>query len=204
MKKRHTTPKVLGLISALSLIMVAALVLPRAGHTRAPSPSLRTQNRSSNERGFSVSPAAIDFGYQLVSTHSPQRQVTFTNSSATPLVIRGIDAIGNNRADFIPAYDFSLPFTLGLGESATIELSFLPLPPWRKGTRDAKLKIKTDDGNQFVALTGIGATCAGPVSSCESAGLCPDTDGDGFNDACCAPAGCAPGPSHFHSELPFA
>src|SRR5262249_54442391 len=53
--------------------------------------------------------------------------------------------------------------------------------PWRPGTRNATLEISEKKNSQYVSLTGIGATCGGPFPACSSG--CPDTDGDGLNDA---------------------
>lgn len=135
-----------------------------------------------NADGITLSPTMMDFGYRLVGTTSPQRSVTLTDSGPTPIVITDISVSGPDRADFIPAYDLTLPLSIAPADSVTVKVAFTPSAPWRKGMRDAKLRIKSDVGNQFVALTGIGATCGGPVSSCDSGGLCADTDGDGFND----------------------
>jgi hypothetical protein len=43
------------------------------------------------------------------------------------------------------------------------------------------LEISENNNSQYVSLTGIGATCLGPLPACSSG--CPDTDGDGLNDA---------------------
>jgi hypothetical protein len=67
------------------------------------------------------------------------------------------------------------------GQSISINLSFTPALPWRAGTRNARLEISEKKVSQYVALTGIGATCGGPLPACSSG--CPDSDGDGLNDA---------------------
>jgi len=130
--------------------------------------------------GVTLSPAAIDFGYQLVGTSSLMGE-TVTNSSASSLIITDISVLGRDRSDFHPTYSFTLPVTLAAGNSIAIDLTFTGAAPWRAGTRDAKLKIQHTRGVEFVALTGIGATCGGPVPACSSG--CPDTDRDGLNDA---------------------
>src|SRR5262249_57129405 len=76
---------------------------------------------------------------------------------------------------------FSLPVTISPGSTIAINLTFTPSLPWTPGTRDARLEISERRSSQYVPLAGIGATCLGPVPACSSG--CPDTDGDGLNDA---------------------
>jgi hypothetical protein len=82
----------------------------------------------------------------------------------------------------MPTYGFALPVTVAPGGSIAINVAFIPALPWKKGTRNASLKIAAKKGSsQSVPLTGIGATCLGPLPACSSG--CPDSDGDGLNDA---------------------
>src|SRR5262249_5257519 len=83
--------------------------------------------------------------------------------------------------NFIPTYSFSLPVTVAPGANIAINLTFAPALPWRAGTRNARLEISQKKNSQYVMLTGIGATCGGPLPACSSG--CADTDGDGLNDA---------------------
>jgi hypothetical protein len=128
-----------------------------------------------------LSPTAINFGYQLVGTTGAQFTETVTNSGAAPLVITDVSVSGRDHHNFVPTYNFSLPVTVAPGNSIQISLTFTPAAPWRPGTRDARLEISERHDSQYVPLTGIGATCLGPVPGCSSG--CPDTDGDGLNDA---------------------
>ena len=180
--RSHAAAKLFALIGSLSLMAITTLVMPSDDPARAALRSATTEELSTNDRGFTLSPASVDFGNQLIGTTSPARVFSLTNPSTSAAVIREIDIIGSNYADFKLAHDFTLPLTVAPDASAAIEVSFAPSSPWTKGTRNAKVKLRTDDGNQFVTLSGTGATCAGAVSSCDSAGLCADTDGDGFND----------------------
>jgi predicted DsbA family dithiol-disulfide isomerase len=128
----------------------------------------------------SLSASAIDFGYQLVGSTSPQFAERITNSGTAPLIISKIDVPNCGDKDFTLIGIPTLPLTLAPANSVTINLSFTPAAPWRPGTRHAKLGIKDNAGRQIVPLRGIGATCGGPLPACSSG--CADTDGDGLND----------------------
>ena len=132
--------------------------------------------------GLIISPASINFGYQLVGTAGPQIVETVTNSGNAPLTITGISVSGRDQGDFMPTYGFVLPVTVAPGGSIAINVAFTPAVPWKKGTRNASLKIAAKKGSsQYVPLTGIGTNCLGPLPACSSG--CPDSDGDGLNDA---------------------
>jgi hypothetical protein len=149
---------------------------------QARSDSVRAVEASSvTINGVTLSPATINFGYQLVGTTGPEFIETVTNSGSTPLIITDISVSGRYRGNFQPTYNFSLPATVAPGGSIAINLSFTPALPWRAGTRNATLEISERKDSQYVPLSGIGATCGGPLPSCSSG--CPDTDGDGLNDA---------------------
>jgi predicted DsbA family dithiol-disulfide isomerase len=143
--------------------------------------------------GLTISPASINFGYQLVGesigyqpvgeSNSSDFKVTVSNPSRTSsIVISDIAVIGRDRSDFIvDSISRTPPVSICCGDSITFQVSFKPTTPWRAGTRDAKLKIQHSKGVDFVPLTGIGATCGGPPPACQFA--CADADGDGLNDA---------------------
>jgi len=131
--------------------------------------------------GVTLSPASMNLGYQLVGTTGAQMVETVTNSGAAPLVITDISISGHDRGNFPLTYNFSLPVTVAPGNSIAINVTFKPALPWRAGTRNARMEISEGNNSQYVPLTGIGATCLGPVSACSSG--CPDSDGDGLNDA---------------------
>jgi hypothetical protein len=130
--------------------------------------------------GLTPSLSALNFGYQLVGTTGNQIVETVTNSGTAPLVITDISVSGRDRRDFTPTYSFRLPITVEPGNGIVINLTFTPALPWRSGTRNARLEIAEKKDSQYVTLTGIGATCGGPVPACSSG--CADSDGDGLND----------------------
>src|SRR5215813_1673412 len=163
---------VLFLGGVLSILLFAFPSLASEDHLPIPI---------TTESGLTASQAAIDFGYQLVGSSSASMIEMLTNSSASPITITDISVLGHDRSDFYPAYSFTLPVTIVPGNSVIIDLTFTPAPPWSKGTRYAKLKIKENLTDDFVTLTGIGVTCGGPIPSCSSG--CLDSDDDGLNDA---------------------
>ncbi len=154
-----------------SAVRAPAAILPRQ-----PSASSTT-----TASGVTLSPATINFGYQLVGDTSNQIVETITNSGTSKLFITDISVSGRDRRDFIPAYTFALPVTVAPGNSIAINLTFTAVLPWRAGTRNARLEISEKNDSQYVSLTGIGATCGGPLPACSSG--CADADGDGLNDA---------------------
>jgi predicted DsbA family dithiol-disulfide isomerase len=131
--------------------------------------------------GVTLSPASLDFSYQLVGTTSAQMVETVTNSGTASLTITDISVSGRDRGDFPLSYSFTLPVTVAPGNSIAINVTFTPALPWRAGTRNARLEISERNNSQYVPLSGIGATCLGPVPACSSG--CPDSDRDGLNDA---------------------
>ncbi len=181
-----------GFLSILTVPPAHQAVSKRSGssvrsHTLAP---LVTINRSfastTTATGVTLSPPSISFGYQLVGTTGNPMVETVTNSGAGPLVITDISVSGRDRGNFKTTSIFNLPVTVAPGNSITIGLSFTPSLPWRPGTRDARLEVsekvgRTGENSQYVALTGIGANCGGPLPSSSSG--CTDSDGDGLNDA---------------------
>jgi predicted DsbA family dithiol-disulfide isomerase len=159
----------------LGLIQQAALT------QTANQPQQAALASTTTVEGVTLSPASINFGYQLVGTTGPQFTETVTNSGPTPLTITDISVSGRDRGNFPFSYSFTLPVTVAPGNSIAINFTFNPALPWRAGTRNARLEISEGSSSQYVPLTGIGATCLGPVPACSSG--CPDSDGDGLNDA---------------------
>jgi len=133
--------------------------------------------------GLRLSPSAIEFENLLIGHTSSPVTETMMNSGPEPVTITAIDIIGPDGNDFSAAYSFALPVTLAPGSSLSINLNFTANSPWKPGTRNAKLKLKLkqDDENVVVPLTGVGATCGGALPACSSG--CADSDGDGLNDA---------------------
>src|SRR5260370_4008120 len=147
----------------------------RVSYTQQRQPPATT-----NAGDVTLSPSSLNFGYQLVGTTGPQIVETANNSGNARIAITDISVSGRDRGDFPPSYNFGLPVTVPPGGSITINFSFTPALPWRAGTRNARLAMSERRNSEYVPLTGIGATCLGPVPACSSG--CPDTDGDGLND----------------------
>jgi predicted DsbA family dithiol-disulfide isomerase len=166
-----------GPVQASTTLTVVASPPPTPTPTPTPSPTPTPVPAPA----VSLSPTAIDFGYQLVGNTSPQFAETVTNSGTAPLVITDISVAGRDRRDFTPTYSFTLPVTVAPGGSIAINLYFTATAPWRAGTRNARLEVDTNVGSKYVNLAGIGATCGGPLPGCSSG--CADSDGDGLNDA---------------------
>jgi len=172
-------------IGLLVLVTIASGLW--ANNHRAASSTAGASHKSSESgnatvaSSMSLSASAVDFGYQLVGTTGSQTSETVTNSDASPIVITDISVSGRDRGDFSISCNCSLPLTLVRGKSLEISIAFTPAAPWRAGSRIARLEISEKKDSQYVTLTGIGATCGGPVPSCSSA--CLDSDDDGLNDA---------------------
>jgi hypothetical protein len=167
-KAEHTTRR--GTLLSLSFVFALLTLLLGRELRAAPAP-----------KDVTLSPPSVDLGYQLVGTTGPQVTEKVTNSGTAPLVITNISVSGGKQRDFLPSYSFTLPATVAPGNSVVISLAFDPSLPWTPGTRRARLVISEKNHSQEVPLTGIGATCGGPVPACTSG--CADTDGDGLNDA---------------------
>jgi hypothetical protein len=129
--------------------------------------------------GVSLAPTDLAFAPQLVATSGPHLTETVINEGDAPLVITAIGISGSDAADFTPDLP-GLPATVAPGERLEVPVAFLPVGPWKPGTRQAQLVFSDNAGNQSVAVAGMGTTCAGPVAACASG--CADTDGDGLND----------------------
>src|SRR5262245_42280879 len=167
--------------SLAALVAGLVVMLPIAPNRMAAAAQPGQSAGTAIAMGVSLSPDSVSFGYQLVGTTGKPIVETVTNSGAAPLVITDISVSGRDRDDFTPSYSVSLPFTIRPGNSIAITLSFTPAMPWRAGTRNATLKISAKKDSRHVDLTGVGATCGGPLPACSSG--CPDADGDGLNDA---------------------
>jgi hypothetical protein len=176
------------------LVLMAGLFCSNLFSQTVPSlsfsPNAAVTGNAKTTSGLTLSPASINFGYQLVGTTGSQITQTVTNSGTAPVVVKDISISGRDRRDFLLAYSFALPVTVAPGGSLVMNLRFNPSLPWRPDTRDARFVISVknagekDEGNDspsVVPLTGIGATCGGPLPGCSSG--CADKDGDGLNDA---------------------
>jgi hypothetical protein len=107
---------------------------------------------------ISLSPAALQFGTQVVGTSSVPQTVTLANTGDLPLNISGIAVTGTNAADF--GQTGTCGTGLAAGASCTISVIFTPT---QSGPLTAAVTI-TDNGPgspQSVALSGTGVS-SGP------------------------------------------
>ena len=157
----------------IALISFSVLVTPK---------DLRQVVKSSTiaNTEASLSPAMINFGYQLIGT-SGSKAVSVTNSATTPLLITDIWITGRDRGDFAPS-NVPLPITIAPANNIIIYFEFTPAAPWKKGGREATAKFEVQGKDIGLPLSGVGTTCLGPISACQTLGSCADTDGDGLND----------------------
>jgi len=96
-----------------------------------------------------LTPAALDFGDQLVGTSSATQTVTLQNSGGSPLEVVGIVISG----DFMQAH--ACPASLPPGASCAIGVTFAPAVT---GTRSGVLTVTTNAAGSphTVALSGVG------------------------------------------------
>ena len=102
---------------------------------------------------FSLNPASVEFGNQMVNTTSATRAVTVTNTGSTPQPVRGrINGTPGQWQDFSSTND--CPTMLAVGASCTLQVTFTPSAT---GGRGAVLVV---DGNYdeegFVNVGGTG------------------------------------------------
>jgi len=101
---------------------------------------------------FSINPASVAFGNQMVNTSSATRAVILTNSGSTPQPVSARIINFTNFADFGQTND--CPSNLAVGASCTFSISFTPSAT---GARSGALVV---DGlieqAVFVDLTGTG------------------------------------------------
>jgi hypothetical protein len=100
-----------------------------------------------------ISPLAINFGNQVVGTHSSPVPVQVTNVGTASIKIHEITFKGKNSGDFSQTNNCG--HSLGGGKSCTIQVTFTPLV---KGKRSASLQVFDNGGAspQKVALSGKG------------------------------------------------
>jgi sugar lactone lactonase YvrE len=110
-----------------------------------------------------LSPSALSFGTQLISTASAGASVTLSNQGAGALSLYGISIAGANAADF-NLMGSTCPGSLGVSASCTVSVNFLPIG---SGARTATLLIGDSAGNspQTLILSGNGADISPPTLS---------------------------------------
>jgi len=161
------TPSVLGSETASMIITDNAVGGPQAvslsGTGTAPEASL--------------SPTALSFGNQLLSTASAAQSIRLTNSGNVPLSVTSLSVAGANASDF--AQSNSCGSSVAAGANCTISVIFTPAAP---GNRAASLTI-TDNASgspQAVSLSGTGTA---PVASLSPINLSFGNQFDGTTSA---------------------
>jgi hypothetical protein len=108
--------------------------------------------------GITFSPAALDFGLQLVGTTGTPQTVTLTNRGNTPLIISDVSTSGDY------AQINTCVGTFAPGESCTITVTFTPTAT---GPRSGTLAVGDNAwaSPQTVALSGVGTMPAVTLST---------------------------------------
>jgi len=128
-------------------------------------PGLAVANTSDNTiaiflqaTSVSLSPAALQFGTQVVGTSSVAQTVTLTNQGGLTLNISGITVTGTDAADF--SHTDTCGPGLAAGASCTISVIFTPT---QAGPLTATLTVSDNGAGspQSVALSGTGVS-SGP------------------------------------------
>jgi len=117
-----------------------------------------------------VSPAALLFPEQLLTTKSAAQVVTITNTGATAVSSTGVTITG----DF--AETTTCTSSLAAGKKCTVTVTFTPTA---KGTLTGKLTINLATGPQTVSLTGTG-TAFGSLPPALSLSPSPMTFNNGY------------------------
>jgi len=108
---------------------------------------------------FTVAPASLDFGNQVVGTVSAAKTVTFTNSGTAPVPITSVTA----PAPF--AVTNNCAASLEPGASCTIDVTFHPTGV---DTRNGTLTFNAGDQQHLIALSGTGSFSVSVTSSASS------------------------------------
>ncbi|NJP07483.1 MAG: tandem-95 repeat protein, partial [Chloroflexaceae bacterium] len=121
--------------------------------TGTPLPNTPTPT-STPVPSISLSPSGMSFGDQIVDSTSAVQQVTLANNGLSPAQITAINV--SSGAFAIAASDCgSTPFTLDVGESCTIDVTFSPTSP---GDESETLSVNTSAAitPETITLTGTG------------------------------------------------
>ena len=104
---------------------------------------------------FTLAPGSLAFGNQPTRTVSPSQPVTLTNTGVGPLTVTAIGFTGTNPALFTQTNTCgTLPATVALGGSCTINVSFAP-GATTAGAKSANLSVAaTGATTQTTSLTG--------------------------------------------------
>ena len=105
--------------------------------------------------GVQLTPAALNFGKQVVRKPSLAKRITLTNVGGTPLYINSATIVGDNWKDFTLFKDGCSGKQVAAGQSCLITVRFTPA---RIEDRNATLVLTDNapDSPQNVSLTGTG------------------------------------------------
>ena len=101
-------------------------------------------------QSFSVNPAAVLFGNQMVNTTSAPRAVTVTNTGSMPQPVHG-RMNGAPWRDY--AYTADCPSMVAVGASCTLNITFTP-----SATGDRGASLLVDGLNEEEAGVNLGGT----------------------------------------------
>jgi len=124
--------------------------------TDVPSTGTIDLSGTGVQGSLTISPTDLDFGGQLVGTTSSALSVTLENVGTASLDVSVLDA---PTAPFMRAGGTcagSLPITLGVGESCSLDFTYAPSVP---GPSSQTLTVTTSAlGSGAIGLTGNGVT----------------------------------------------
>lgn len=142
-----------GRYTAPATVPDPAMVTVTARSVVDSTKSLEATLTLSPQESFSINPATVEFGKQMVNTTSAPRAVTVTNTGSTPQPVRGrITGTPGQWQDFASTND--CPAMLAVGASCTVNITFTPSAT---GGRGASLNVDgTFDEEGFASLIGTG------------------------------------------------
>ena len=141
------------LLTALVLGLCLAACSPSATIPSPPPPCCAPGVPIVPGQSFSVNPALVVFGSQMVHTTSAPRTVTVSNTGNVPQPVRGrMNGAPGQWQDF--AHTNDCPAMLAVGASCTFNITFTPSIA---GGRGALLVVDgLDDEEGLVDVTGTG------------------------------------------------
>jgi predicted outer membrane repeat protein len=126
-----------------------------AAETSAGNP-VATVSGQATDFTFSASPAAVDFGEQLLGTTSAEETIVVSNLGDAPMTLGEVELEGEDTADFARGADTCSDATLGAGEECTVEVTFTPTAI---GARGASLAF----GGETTGAVALAGTGVAPV-----------------------------------------
>jgi hypothetical protein len=105
----------------------------------------------------SLTPAAFDFGREVIGTAGTARSFSLTNEGAAPVEVDASSISGPDADQFRIAADTCVETTLAPGASCLVAARFAPDSA---GAKNAVLRVRTSAGTLTAALTGEGVVAA--------------------------------------------